>query len=581
MAKRKQTFAEGAFVLTLALLVAKIVGAVYRIALNNIIDTDGVGYYTFAYNLYNTVYAIAVTGFPTAVSKIVAGFSAEGRYKDVRRTVAVSTTFFAAVGIVSSLVVIAMAKPYCDLNENPRALYSVLAFAPSLVFSCLMSTHRGYYQGMSNMTPTAISQVIEVFAKAGAGFAGAWFARAHFAAEYAASGTVFGAVQLSEEAATATVCAMSSAGAMLGVTASTLVGWVYFVIIRHRNGDGIRKAQINASPEPYTQRDILKRILAVGIPIALSSVTVSLTGLIDNISVLDRLRHCLETDAAAVFASHGGLLEQAGRSIADLPNYLYGAYGIGSPLFSLVPTITGAFGMSALPHIASAWQGGDLPLVKKNIESAIKMTMLVACPAGFGISFLAGPIDRLLFRKDPIGTEINVPILTVLGVAAIFVCLSGLLNAALQAVGRVDIPVKLMLLGGAVKLACNYLLVAIPEYNIKGAPFGNLACYFVISILALVILLRIVKVRLSVVSNLLKPLFAGLCTGVAGLLGYNLTLRVLRGRTTVATFAGIALAVAVYVAMIGILRLLSEEDVLALPGGTKMKRILEKLHILR
>ena len=56
-----------------------------------------------------------------------------------------------------------------------------------------------------------------------------------------------------------------------------------------------------------------------------------------------------------------------------------------------------------------------------------------------------------------------------MGISAIFVSLVLPVNAALQAMGRADLPVKLLLAGGAFKLGCNYLLVGVPWLNIQAA----------------------------------------------------------------------------------------------------------------
>ncbi len=579
MSKSKQSFIEGALILTLAVIISKIVGALYRIPLTAAIGEDGMGFYSTAYNFYLTIYAIAVTGFPVAISKIVAGYSTEKRYKDVKRVIRVSRAFLIVLGVVFTAILIFTAKPYVAWAKNPRAYYCVLAVAPSVIFSCLMSTYRGYNQGMKNMTPTAVSQVIEVLFKAAGGLAGAYVLKNYFVNEYAASGTVFGTVMANSAEAQVTILSLAAAGAMFGVSISTFVGYLYLLLHHIFKGDGISRELLENSPAPDSKGKILGQIMRIGIPIALSSAAVTLTGLIDNFSIMDRLNLVVNTDIATVYSSHMGVLELAEKQLEDIPNFLYGVYNMGMPIFNLVPALTGSFGMSALPHITSSWLMKDDALTKRYMESALRITMLIAAPAGFGIAFLSGPIAKLIYSRNPVGAALMEPMLTILGLAAIFVAVVNPISAMLQAVGRVDVPVKLMIAGGLIKLATNYFVVAIPALNIKAAPLGNLLCYFFITACSLMVLKRVTKIKMNMRSVLWKPLFGGLLTGSYALVAYYLLDKFIGGRT--ATLGAIVVGGVVYLIAVGLMKAIEPEDIIELPGGKKLVDLLEKLHIIR
>ena len=568
-------------ILTLAVIIVKVVGALYKIPTFGLIGEDGVGYYNTAYNLYLTIYSLAVTGFPVAVSKIVSSYAAEGRYRDVRKVVNVSRWAFGILGVVATAALMLLAGPYTDSIKNPGAYYSVLMVAPSLIFSCLMSVYRGYNQGMKNMLPTAISQVIEVIFKAGVGFSLAYLAKKYLSAEYDASGTMLG-VAIDKSAADTQLAALCAAAVIIGVSISTFAGWAYLLLRSGVKGDGITRAQLRRSPAPHSSGYILKQIGIFVLPIALSSVMTNITGLIDNASILNRLESVVNTDIEALYASHGGWLEQAEKSLEALPNYLYGVYGTVLPVFNLVPSLTGSFGMSALPHVAAAWKAEDKDGVRLGMQSTLRLTSLIAAPAGFGIACLAGPIARLLYGNTmPIGSQIAGPVLAVLGIAAIFVALASPINALLQAVGRIDVPVKLMVAGGLIKLAANYLLVAVPSLNIKAAPVGNLLCYLFICGVSLVILKKVTKVSLNIKSVLLKPLLAGAACGVSARLAFVLLTRALPSvNEKLMTVAAICVGALVYLIALGITHSLDRADVRSLPGGRKIEKLLEKVHLL-
>lgn len=579
--QHKQSILEGGLILTVALIVIKLLGWFYQIQLANIFGGEGNGYYTVAYNLYSVVYALAVTGFPVALSKIVSEYATQGRYKDIQRAEKVSGRLFFVVGLLGTAFIVAFAPLYVRMPniDDEYLIWAIWAFAPAILFCCLMSVQRGYNQGLSNMTPTAVSQVVETICKVAVGLLGAYIARGYFLGEYNAVGTVMGQT-LPQDQAASFVTALTAAGAMLGVTASAVGSWLFLRVRRWWKGSGLRKAQINDSPEPYESKVILKRILWMAIPISLSAATASLSGIIDNSMVLGILRNLLETARETVFASHGGLLEQTGKTLEQLPLFIYGTYSMHNKIITLVPTITGSFGMSALPLVSSNWASRNTLETKKNIDASIRITMLIAAPAGMGIAFLAEPISWVVYGTNPIEAAVGVPMLKVMGIVAIFLALMGIVNAMLQAVGRTDIPLKLLVIGLGIKAAANYLLISVPSINIKGVPYGNLLCYMFISLVGVLVLSRSTGLKLDIKGALFKPLLAGFLTGLVAWGVYELMFMLVR-HAPLCTLVAIAVAVIAYLILIGLFRLLEREDVLSLPGGGKLVAILEKLRVLR
>lgn len=575
---------EGGLILTVALVVIKLLGWFYQIQLANIFGGEGNGYYSTAYDLFSIVYAVAVTGFPVALSKIVSEYATQGRYKDVQRAERVSGKLLFGVGIVSVVFLIFFAQVYVQFmtDQDDKLLWVIWAFIPAILFCCMMSVQRGYNQGLNNMTPTAVSQVIETVVKVAVGLAGAYFARNYFQAEYQTQGTVVGSL-LDPEQAESLILALSGAGAMLGVTASSVASWLFLRLRRWWVGSGIRKADLNASPEPYASKDTLKRILLFAIPISLSAATANLSGLIDTYVVLQVLERLLDTVKETVFASFGedgDLLQKAGISLSRMPMFIYGTYRMHNKIITLIPTITGSFGMSALPLISSNWANRDMLAAKKNINTSLRLTMLIAAPAGMGIAFLAEPISWLVYSKNPIEAAMGIPMLKVMGIVAIFMALMGIVNAMLQAIGRTDVPIKLLVIGLVLKAVTNYLLVSVPSINVRGVPYGNLLFYAFISLMGIMILARSTGLKLDMTGTLIKPMVAGILTGATAWGIYMLIYRLLENSKW-STVIAILCAIAVYVVFIGLFRLLDRDDVLSMPGGKKLVAVLEKLKVIR
>ena len=579
LATKKQTITEGALTLTLAIAVVKVVGLIYKFPLIERLAGGGWGFYQTAYNIYSAIYAVAVTGFPSAVARLVAGYYAQGCYRDVLELKRQSIRLFAVIGVIGSLGLMALARPLADnLMENPGSYYAVLAVAPSIFFSCLMSAYRGYYQGLSNMVPTAVSQVVEVLFKASFGYAAVVVLNHYLSREFDTYGTVMGVPQ-TEATEVSSILSICAAGAIFAVTVSTFAGYLCMLVIYRRRGNGITQDMIDSSPEPERVDVLRKQILRFGFPLALSAIAMRVTSLIDNATVIRRLNDVIGSHLDLLYASHHGLFERISVEVPDLANYLYEVYGYGMPLFDLVPTITATFGTSALPHITDAYSKGDLERAKKGVEQTLTMTMLIAAPAGFGLAFMALPLLNLLYPGLPVGAQLAAPMLTILGVAAVVSCLTSSVNTMLHAIGKIDVPVRLMLAGCVVKVVTNYIFVGIPQLNIKAAPLGNLLCYTVTGVLGLWLLLKYSGIRIDLIGTIVKPVLVGIATGAVARLVALGADRFLPGR--LATLAGVGVAVVFYGVTVIKVGLLTKENIVNLPKGEKIAHILEKVGLLK
>ena len=579
---KKQSITEGALVLTLSLAIVKVISLVYKFPLIQLLAGGGWGYYQSSYNIYSAVYAIAVVGFPVAVSRLVAGYAASGRYRDVVNLRRESLKLFAVIGVIGSAALMLLAKPLTgSMVQNPYAYLCVVAVAPSIFFSCIMSSYRGYYQGMSNMVPTAMSDVVEVIFKASFGYGTAYVISYLLRNEYALYGTVLGRPETSSTAM-GSILAVCAAGAISSVTVSTAAAFFSLVIFYKRRGGMITEEQIAGSPEAERVSVLRRQILRYGFPLALSAITLRVASLIDNMTVIRCLNQVIENDLPTLLASHGGLLEKTGVEIPELANYLYEVYGYGMPLYDLVPTITANLSTSALPHITGALHRGDSVKVKQHIETMMGVMMLIAAPAGMGLAFMSQQLLELLYPSLEIGSQLAAPMLSMLGIAAISVCLSSFVNMMFQALGKIDVPVKLMAVGCVIKVLVNYLLVSIPSINIKAAAMGNLMCYTSMSVIGMIMITRQTGIRIDLGKTLIKPLIAGALTGLSARLCYALMSgyigSYIPGR--VATIISCAFAVVVYIVMVLVFKLITREQVLSLPGGSRIASALEKIHML-
>ena len=526
----RKSFMHGAIVLIIANVIVKVIGALYTIPLTNLIGADGMGYYNIAYELYSFLFILSTAGLPVAISKMVSESQALGEYSTVRKIFWCSMTLFSVVGLFFSLAMFFGAHVFASAVNNDLSYMTIMVAAPSVFFIAIMSAYRGFFQGLSNMIPTAVSQVVEAILKLGAGFA--------FALYFMNQGQPIHIV---------------AAGAIAGVTLGTVVGSVVLSGI-YAFSPTVRGILRMPDKQKSTKsaKDIMKTLVKYAVPITIGASVLSLTNILDLFVVMNRLGDIGFTQVEA--------------------NAINGAYGMARKLFNLVPSIIAALGISVLPILSANYAVKNMGVVKKTIESALRVCVTFSIPAGVGLSVLAYPILSLLYFREPSGVAIATPLLTILGAAVVFVCLATLTNAMLQAVGLVNVPVITMLAGGIVKLVTNYILIGM--VGIQGAPVGTILCYGTITVLNLVILLRNVMIIPNFVTVFGKPVLSAVLMGVSAIAVYNICIG--RLGNTVSTIAAIGVAGCIYFALLIIVRGLMKEDIEMLPMGSKFAAWLDR-----
>ena len=565
--QKEQSFLYATLVLGVSTVLVKVLGAIFRIPISNLIGPSGMGYFSTAYDIFMPIYSLAMAGLPVAVARIIAEQVAKKKYKDARKTFKITNYAFWVTGVVGLVLMFIMAYVVTAVASNPGALPAAFVIAPSILFCCIMSAYRGYYEGLRNMYPTAISSLIEAVCKLVLGYGFAWIIMKNMQGE------------------PLQVASFAAAGAMLGITLGSVFGALYLALEYKIKGDGFETLAVEASPEPETGKKLLKTLVVFAIPVAIGSLVNNVASLIDVAMVQRQIKNAVET-APEFFNNTFGqyLFDDNGVAIAttDVPgflsNFLYGCYkGYAYTIFNLVPSITCVVGVSALPILTSAWTKGKKSAIKSNIESMLKTITLIAFPAGIGIFALAPQIVSLLYSDESAVVAVN--LLRVLGIAACFAGMTTPLTNMLQAIGKPSAPVKNIAVGAVIKIVINFILVGIPQINILGAPIGTLCCYLYIAIADIYCLIKYSKVRPNFIPTVIKPFFAALCCGLSAFV-VNLALSQFISHQKLVTLASVFFAAVIYVVAIAVLKCISAEDVTTLPKGEKLVKILGKFHII-
>lgn len=501
--KRKQSFFAGSIVLLASAVITKVVGALFKIPLTNILGGTGMGYFGCAYGLFLPIYAVCSTGLTTAASRLTAESAALNRYADVCKIRKTALICFSICGAVCGIILALLSKPFSNYAAHcPQAFPAVLMLAPSVLFGCILAVYRGCCEGLGNMYPTALSQVVEAVVKLACGLWLCGLAINRFD-------------EISQFLPGFTRESIGAAGAVLGVSLSSGAGAIFLML------GGCPRAE-NHSGKTMSSRQIIKRLVALMIPVALGSLITNLTSVIDLVTIIRCLTISIEKNPEYFTSSFGFL---PSKSASESAGFIFGSFtGLAITIFNLVPSITNMLGKSVLPAVTAAKTEGNKQKILQAVRSAISLTSFIAIPCAAGISVLSKEILIFLFPKRLDEIAVCSESLSVLGIAVIFLSLSFPLFSALQGVGRADIPVKLMLIGAAVKLIGNILLLPIINLGVTGAAISTLMCYFIIFILCLISIYRITGIKLRpikwmapfCINGILCAACAYLCQSLSG-----------------------------------------------------------------
>lgn len=518
---KKQNFLKGSLILMLSAVMAKLLGAFFKIPLTNMLGGVGMSYFSCAYSLFMPVYALTVTGLSSAVARMTAQSVALGMYENAKRVRSTALLLFSAAGLAGSLLMALFARPFCVYAADcPEAVTAVIMIAPSVFFGCITAVERGYYEGLSNMYPTALSQLAEGIVKMSAGL---------FLCGYV-EGNAEKVLRYFPE--NTDIRAVSAAAGILGVTFSSVGAAAFFAFVRlferKRNGTGEKMLM--------SRREISRELAATALPTGVSAVVTNLTALID----MGTLIGCISYFGTAADAP-------AGVSFEDLPHFVYGSFaGIALTVFNLVPSVTNMLGKGILPSVTEAWENRDSEALRRGTMQALLTAAVIAVPAACGMGVLSGEILDFLFPKQSDEVEICIGALRWLMPGMVCLCVSFPLFSMLQAIGKASAPLKIMLLGAAVKLAGN--LTLIPIMGVDGAAASTSVCYIAILGVSLKIYVRETGVCVS-----FKPfsavVYAGAMCGAAAYLVSDILAMQGAGNTT-SLFASTAAGGAVYIAVL-------------------------------
>ncbi|MBE6896716.1 MAG: polysaccharide biosynthesis protein [Ruminococcaceae bacterium] len=514
---KKQSVAYGALILSVSGFLVKLVGAIFKIPLTNLVGAAAMSYFSSAYSIYVFLLSIATSGLPTGIATMVSSSLALERYKDISKIMKIASVIFVTLGTVLAVLGFIFAMPLAEGMNSREAYWSVAAIMPAIICISVVSVFKGFFQGYRNMTPTALSNLIEAIVKLLAGYG---IALILHNLGYPSEIVVGGAV--------------------LGVSVSTFAAMIFMVcryVFRSKNYRISISGFLNDTQTPT--KKLTKDFLIISFPLIISSVTANLMSLVDAFVVMNRLKTYLDVEHAKL---------------------LWGSYGnMALTIFNLPSFLITAIGISLIPAISAAYAKKDKLQIEKTAGEALKYSSILAFGSAFGLNAVSEPVLNLFFPADPAGVQAATPLLQLISFALIAVGLTNITSAILQSVGKSYLPVISVAVGAGIKTLSTLILVSVPAVNVNGAPIATNIAYPVMLIMNIIFVYKNLGFLPKWIDVFVKPLVAGAVCWVAAK-GFMFVFDLILPQK-IALFPAIICAILVYFVFLIIVKLVSFNEI--------------------
>ena len=457
---------KGAAIIGAAGIVVKLLGAVFKIPLTNWMGSVGMSYYQIAYVIYSVLIVLSTAGFPVAISKLVSENNAKKQFANSGKVLKTSLGIMTFLGGVSAAICFFGANAYANYVENPMAAQAIRAIAPALLFVPLLSSFRGFFQGRRNMTPTALSEIIEQLTRVIVGFA--------LTRIFLKSGLP-----------------AAAAGASFGASAGSLMAMAFMILVYSMFKSRLQIENSRGSDYIEDTKVIIRKILTIAIPIIVGAEIIPIMYSIDATVIMKRL------------VATGWSQEES--------TYLYGLMaGYCNSLINMPEFLIQAIAISIVPAISHASARGDYENVDKNIGTGYKLTTLIAFPSMIGLLVLARPILKLLYPAQIDEAMDAVPTFIVMTFSIVTLALYETSTGALQAIGKQIIPLRNVAICALIKIVLTYIFVGIKSINVVGAAASSVIAYLIAFALNEVAVKKYTGARTDIMGTFIKPLQWGL-----------------------------------------------------------------------
>ncbi|MCF6410111.1 putative polysaccharide biosynthesis protein [Pseudalkalibacillus salsuginis] len=514
------TFVRSTLILTIATLISKILGSVFRIPLQNIAGDEVLGIFTLVYPVYMTALILSVAGIPIAISQLISKARVENDQEEIRNIFVTSSILAVLFGLFSFSLLTGLSEQLAQLLGGPKTRLSIIIVSITLLIAPYMAIYRGFFQGHENMEPTAFSQVIEQLIRVALVIIIAYYTvNMDFSNEIVAGGVMVG----------------SSIGALLSL-----------VYLRYL----FQKSPFKPYSEiKYSLKDFKttsRKILKVSLPICVGALTMALLNVVDSLSIPFSLK-------------------MAGGEGTEI-NYQYGLYGRGLSLVQIATVFSTSIVLPLIPLISKHLTQKEFDTTNKVIVKSQNLAHLFSWPAAIGLLALALPLNLGLF------TDLNGSlVLALIGLSSVFTSLTVLGTGILQGLEESKIAAWIIVFGALMKVLLNFIFIQL--YGLVGAAISTLIIYILLWLTNAYFIWKQTKVKLvtretfvHLGSSILMGLVIGIPTLLFNIQGWD------RINALLYSFGAAGIGAVIYIFMVIMFKGISTEELIRIPGANRLIR---------
>ena len=532
--------------LTVAAIVAKVIGMIYRIPLTNILGDDGIGYYSTANEIYNILLMISTFSLPLALSRLVSERRHLGQAKNAHKVFVCAMKFAVAAGAVMALLTFFLAGVITDnIMHVGSAALALRVLAPAIFLFAIAGAFRGFFQGHETMVPTATSQVIEQIVNAVISVVGA--------------GVMMGiGTKMAEKSGDPNLGpAWGAAGGTFGTVASISVALLFLVVV-YISYQRTFKRHLRKDPTKHLESDqaIYRALLVTIGPIVLSTLVYNIGTLIDQ-GIFN-----------SVLASQG----YSEKQYSTIWGIYSGKYRV---LMNVPLCVASCLSPSVVPALTAAMADGNHKEAGIKVRDSIRYTMIITIPCAVGMAALASPIMRLIFGD---AKSLTAGIMQQGALLIVLLALSTLSTGILQGLGEMKKPLYNTTIALMVQIVTLYLFLRVFRLNIYSVIYSNTIFALIICVLNAIAIGQKISYRQEIKKSFLIPLISSGVMGLAAIGIYQL-FHLFAGNAISCILAVLA-AMAVYGVLLVKLGGISEKELLGIPKGTLIVQILKKCRLL-
>ncbi|OZU88376.1 polysaccharide biosynthesis/transport protein [Virgibacillus indicus] len=513
----QSAFVKSTLILTVATLISKLLGSIFRIPLQNIAGDEVLGIFSLVYPVYMVALILSVAGIPIAISKLIAEAKAKNEQQSIKEIYITASILALLFGIISFSLIYSFSSPIAAALGGSTTRLALIVVAATLLIAPYMAVYRGFFQGFGDMRPTAISQVIEQFIRVSLILAVAY---------------ILVMRDYSNE--------IVAGGLMTGSVVGAFVSLVYLRIKYNRSFFKVASAK-KYSFSLFSKWS--KRILNVSIPIAIGTITMALMNFVDSFTIPYGLK--------------------ASEAAADGINYLYGIYGRGLSLVQIATVFATSIVLPLIPLITKQLANKDYQQTRVTIEKSYRMTHIISWPAAIGLFSLTLPLNLALFTNIE-GSWV----LAIIGLSSVFTSFTILGTGILQGMNFAKAAAIIILSGVVIKVFSNIYLINL--FGLNGAALSTLIVYillFAVNTLYLFKKLRFTPLNTETVKIILASVTMGAVIGIPTLLigfeGWT------RFQASLYLFAAILFGIAIYLLQLFVFKIIDKKDLKRLPLAEK------------